>query len=85
MKRRPAQSAIADAARLGRALRAARKGAGLTQADLACRLAVTQPVIADLEAGRHDAGISRYAAAAAALGLTLSALIAAAEGPPGDP
>jgi transcriptional regulator with XRE-family HTH domain len=52
---------------VGRRVRAAREAVGLTQAELARRLEISQPVIAALEAGRGNPTIGQLAAVAGAL------------------
>jgi transcriptional regulator with XRE-family HTH domain len=57
------------AARLGTALRNARTSAGLTQAQVADRAALSQPLISDLELGRgQSASIETWGMVAAAVG-----------------
>jgi transcriptional regulator with XRE-family HTH domain len=65
---------------LGRAIAAARVQRGWTQAQLAERIGLTQSRITDMETGKLDKRLSRYAAAAVALGRPLSELVADAEG-----
>jgi transcriptional regulator with XRE-family HTH domain len=51
----------------GQRIRSAREAVGITQAQLAERLEVSQPVIAALETGRRNATIGQLAAVAGAL------------------
>jgi transcriptional regulator with XRE-family HTH domain len=51
----------------GQRIRAAREAVGLTQAELAARLDVSQPVVAALEAGRGNPTVGQLAAVATAL------------------
>lgn len=59
---------------LAKTFREARKGKGLTQAELARRMGRPQPRISELEKARGDPRISTVLAAAAALGLELMAV-----------
>ena len=52
---------------VGERIRAAREEVGLTQAEVALRMRVSQPVIAALEAGRGNPTIGQLAAVASAL------------------
>jgi transcriptional regulator with XRE-family HTH domain len=52
---------------VGRRIRTAREGTGLTQQQLAERLGVSQPVVAALESGRGNPTIGQLAAVAGAL------------------
>jgi len=56
---------------VGERVRAARKGAGLTQRQMAERMGVTQPSIAAIEAGRTNPTLGQLAAIAGALGAGL--------------
>jgi transcriptional regulator with XRE-family HTH domain len=60
----------------GELIREARKRAGLTQEDLADRLATTQPAIARWENGRTSPSFRRVVEAIRACGLDLSVRIA---------
>lgn len=64
-------SAFLNARQLIRELAAARERAGLTQAELARRMATTQPVIARLESGDIDPRLSTVTRYAQALDLNL--------------
>lgn len=65
----------------GPRLRLARERLGLTQADLARRVDLTQEFIAQLEAGKHLPQLSRAYDLAAALHVTLDELIGGAHEP----
>jgi transcriptional regulator with XRE-family HTH domain len=67
---RTATSAVA-AKVVGRNIRAARMQAGLTQAQVAARMAVNPSYIANLEAGRMNATVGQLAHVAEALGAGL--------------
>jgi DNA-binding XRE family transcriptional regulator len=60
---------------VGKRVREARDAAGLSQAQLAKRIGVTRPSVANLEAGRQDMNITRIAGILVALGLDLGSLI----------
>lgn len=64
---RTATSAVA-AKVVGQSIRAARLEAGLTQAQVASRMAVTQSYVANLEAGRVNVTVGQLAHVAEALG-----------------
>lgn len=68
-------SAIADLARTGAAISAARRAAGLTQAQLAEIAGLTRSSIANTEAGRQRIPSTTLAAIAARLGTTTSQLL----------
>jgi len=55
------------AALAGQRIRAAREQVGITQAELAERMRISQPVVAALEAGRGNPTVGQLAAVAAAL------------------
>jgi transcriptional regulator with XRE-family HTH domain len=57
--------------RLGAQVRAAREEAGMPQAELARRVGLSRPSVANLEAGRQDITASRLAMVARALDLDL--------------
>jgi transcriptional regulator with XRE-family HTH domain len=67
---RTATSAVA-AKVVGRNIRAARTQAGLTQAQVAARMAVNPSYVANLEAGRVNATVGQLAHVAEALGAGL--------------
>lgn len=67
---RTAQSQVA-AKRVGEAVRSTRQRARLTQAQLAERMAVSAPYVANLEAGRENVTLGQLANIAAALGAGL--------------
>ena len=52
---------------IGQRIRSAREQVGLTQRELAERLAISQPVVAALEAGRGNPTVGQLAAVADAL------------------
>ena len=64
---RTATSAVA-AKVVGQSIRAARGEAGLTQAEVAARMAVNPSYVANLEAGRVNATLGQLANVAEALG-----------------
>lgn len=66
--------------RLGAAIAAARKRAGLTQAQVAAWVDLTRPALANIEAGRNDTSLCRLALIAVAVGVPASVLLAEAEG-----
>jgi UDP-N-acetylglucosamine 1-carboxyvinyltransferase len=51
----------------GERIRTAREAVGITQSELARRMEVSQPVIAELEAGRKNPTLGQLAAVAEAL------------------
>jgi transcriptional regulator with XRE-family HTH domain len=53
---------------VGQSIRTARQGAGLTQAEVAARMAVNPSYVANLEAGRVNATLGQLAHVAEALG-----------------
>jgi transcriptional regulator with XRE-family HTH domain len=57
-----------DTLRLGRSFAAARRAAGLTQAQVACQAGTTQPVISRLESGRVVPALDLLDRVAAAIG-----------------
>jgi transcriptional regulator with XRE-family HTH domain len=59
----------------GRSLRAAREHAGLSQADVAARLAVTQPYVSYVERGQRNVTLSAIGAFARAVGCTFSIVL----------
>ncbi len=59
----------AEAASIGERIRAARKTAGLSQIDLAARVGVSQPSVANWESGAHDPRRLMITKIAAALGV----------------
>jgi DNA-binding XRE family transcriptional regulator len=61
--------AAIDGQRLGARIRALRRAAGLTQAELARRTGIHRPNIARVEAGRHTPSLETLARLAAALGV----------------
>lgn len=61
---------------IGKRVRDARLWAGLTQQDLATRICMTRPSIANLERGDQDMPITRLALIARILGINLSDLVA---------
>ena len=67
-----------DAGSIGERIRAARKDSGLSQADLAQRIGVSQPAIAAWESGVHDPRRVVMARLADALGVSLEWLAAGA-------
>ncbi len=64
-----------DGAAVGQRLRALRREAGLTQAQLAGRLGTTQSAVARLEAGRHLLSLAALQKAAGHLGCRVTLLI----------
>jgi transcriptional regulator with XRE-family HTH domain len=62
--------------RVGAAIRAARKRAGLTQVQLAAAAGVTQPTISGIEAGRQDATVAGLGRIAEAFGVPAGELLA---------
>jgi transcriptional regulator with XRE-family HTH domain len=68
----------------GKLLKEARQGAGLTQADLAERLATSQSVIARLESGRANPRVETFQRAVAATGHRLAVDLEPAGWPPID-
>lgn len=72
MATKPAESAFptADAASIGQRIRAARKAAGHNQAELAERVGVSQPSVANWESGVHDPRRLMIIKIAAALGVS---------------
>jgi len=71
----PARHLPADAA-FARALRAARRTAGITQQTLAERAGVPVGLVAGSEQGQRRVSIGEAAALAAALGVTLDEMVA---------
>jgi transcriptional regulator with XRE-family HTH domain len=72
----------ADLLRLaGQRVREARKGAGITQSQLAQRIGMQRTSVANLEAGRQDMTITRLAGIAQVLSLDLAAFIRPGELP----
>lgn len=67
---RTAQSQVV-AKQVGRAVRETRQRASLTQAQLADRLGVSPPYVANVEAGRENLTLGQLANIAAALGAGL--------------
>lgn len=59
------------AVEIGRALRTARKGLGVTQEDLAELIGVSARTLRGVEAGTGSASLATVLAAAAAVGLSL--------------
>ncbi|MBV8891948.1 MAG: helix-turn-helix transcriptional regulator [Acidobacteria bacterium] len=59
----------------GRSLRAAREHAGLSQADVAARLDVTQPYVSHVERGQRNVTLSTIGAFARAVGCTFSIML----------
>lgn len=66
---------------IGDRLRAARKDAGLSQADLAARVGVSQPAVANWESGVHDPRRLMLAKLAEALGVSTAWLGSGARSP----
>ncbi|RDH12969.1 XRE family transcriptional regulator [Tsukamurella pulmonis] len=77
----PAQRAVRDVRRaaLGRAIRAARRDAGMTQSELAAASTTSRATISRLELGDGAIGSDALWELAAAMGTTPSALYARAE------
>ena len=63
------KSVIRSTAELGRAIRAERKGLGLTQSDLAAACGVSLRFVSELERGRSTAGVGRVLHVLKMLGL----------------
>lgn len=61
--------------KVGARVKAARQAEGLSQEQVAQRVGMARPSIANLEAGRQDMNISRLALVAAAVNLNLADLI----------
>jgi transcriptional regulator with XRE-family HTH domain len=69
-------------ARLGRAIRAARRERGMTLAHVAARSGLSQPFLSQLELGRTRPSMRSLFRIATALGTTQQALLGTAAGPP---
>lgn len=69
-------------ARLGRAIRAARHGRGMTLAQVAAQAGLSQPFLSQLELGRTRPSMRSLFRIATALGTTQQALLGRASGPP---
>jgi transcriptional regulator with XRE-family HTH domain len=61
--------------KIGRRVRAARVDAGMTQQELADRVLLSRPSIANLEGGNQEVPITRLALIARTLGLNLADLV----------
>jgi len=72
----------AAAARLGRAIRAARHDRGMTLAQVAAQAGLSQPFLSQLELGRTRPSMRSLFRIATALGTTQQALLGHAAGPP---
>lgn len=66
-------------ARVGSRVRAARTAARMSQAELAAKIGVVRSSVANIEQGRQGLTMMRLGQLAAALGVTVDALIVAAE------
>ncbi len=75
----PLRPAATYPAIVGRALAAAREKAGLTQAQLAATLGVTQGALSRIESGTHALTIEQLARAATALQVAPSQILVAAD------
>jgi transcriptional regulator with XRE-family HTH domain len=71
-------------ARLGRAIRAARRDRGMTLAQVAAQAGLSQPFLSQLELGRTRPSMRSLFRIATALGTTQQALLGRAAGPPPD-
>jgi len=71
-------------ARLGRALRAARRARGMTLVEVAAASGLSQPFLSQLELGRSRPSMRSLHRIAVALGTTQQELLAAAAGPSPD-
>lgn len=67
-----AETAITDWARLGNAVRSARRRHGMTQQDLAGRASVSRSWLAKLESGHRGAELEQILRVLSALGLTMT-------------
>ena len=61
--------------KIGRRVRAARMDAGMTQQELADRVLLSRPSIANLEGGNQEVPVTRLALIARVLGLDLADLV----------
>lgn len=61
---------------LGERVRALRASRGLTQRELAERVRISRPSIANVEAGRQNVGLRQLCALAGALGVGIDELLA---------
>jgi transcriptional regulator with XRE-family HTH domain len=75
------QQTAALLARVGSRIRAARNAAGMTQADLAAKIGCVRSSVANIEQGRQGLTLMRLGQLAAALGMSLDALIVPAKFP----
>ncbi len=71
----PGAPTSCDATSVGVRLRALRRGAGMTQFELARRLGTTQSAVARLEAGRQRLSLAALQRAAAELGCDVTVVI----------
>jgi len=62
--------------RVGERVRSLRTDRGLTQRQLADRVCVSRPSIANVEAGRQNVGLRQLCALAGALGVGIAELVA---------
>lgn len=63
-------------ARIGAALRAARKRSGMTQAQAFAESGIARPIVARAEAGRHSHSLDTLERLATAYGVTVWSLLA---------
>ena len=66
--------------RVGERVRSLRTGRGLTQRELADRVCISRPSIANVEAGRQNVGLRQLCALAGALGVGVGDLVAEVRG-----
>jgi transcriptional regulator with XRE-family HTH domain len=66
--------------RVGERVRSLRTGRGLTQRELADRVRISRPSIANVEAGRQNVGLRQLCALAGALGVAVGDLVAEVRG-----
>jgi len=66
---------ITDRDGLGKKITTLRQRRGMTQADLAAAIGVSQPAIASYESGKRDMPLSRLGEIAAALGVDVGVLV----------
>jgi transcriptional regulator with XRE-family HTH domain len=66
--------------RVGERVRSLRTGRGLTQRELADRVCISRPSIANVEAGRQNVGLRQLCALAGALGVGVCDLVAEVRG-----